>query len=507
MMSARRAAVVVVLLSVGLGVLHLWLAGTLELSPDEAYYWTWSREPALAHPDHPPLCAWLIVLGTAVAGDTALGVRWPFVVLGTLLVPLVFVAGRRAGLRPGLAALAGVLSGASLLGSAAALVATPDTPLAFGWVAGLVGLLGVAGGRATRCDWPLVAAGIAVACWSKLTGVLLPVVVVVWLAGPAGAAWRRRWSPWFALAAGLAAALPVWMADAAGGGATAFQLAHGLWSSGLSLLERLGNVGAYVGAQVGLLTPLVAAAVAVFLARPRPGEPARAAIWLAAAVPWGVFLAASPLAAPEANWPGVAHLGGLLGAALAVQEARLRGARWSRRAWVAAGAGLAVAASAAVHVHLARPFLPLGTRGAEPLVGPSDPTARLRGWGAFVRALERQGVAVCPGWYGAAAELRFHGYRGPVAPGCEAVQGGAAGREAPRPAGGEVLWIEPSAGGTLPGGFAVARPVGCEEGGTGGTAWDAGLVHPAAPVRLRRLRCPPVGTSRPGSIANPFPVW
>ena len=506
-MSARRAAVAVVLLSVGLGVLHLWLAGTLELSPDEAYYWTWSREAALAYPDHPPLCAWLIALGTAVAGDTALGVRWSFVVLGTLLVPLVFVAGRRAGLRPGLAALAGALAGASLLGSAAALVATPDTPLAFGWAVGLIGLLGTARDRSTPLDGPLVAAGIAVACWSKLTGVLLPVVVAVWLAGPAGAAWRRRWSPWFALAAGLAAALPVWIADAAGGGATAFQLAHGLWSPGLPFLARLGNVGAYVGAQIGLLTPFVAAAVAVFLARPRPGEPARAAVWLAAALPWAVFLAASPLAAPEANWPGVAHLGGWIGAALAVQEGRHRGAWWSRTGWVAAGAGLAVAVSAAAHVHLAHPFLPLGTDGAEPFAGPADPTARLRGWNAFVRALERQGLPVCPGWYGAAAELRFYGYRGRVAEGCGAIEGGGGGRKEPRPAESEVLWIEPSAGATLPGGFAVARPVGCEERAPDEAEWDAGLARPVAPVRLRRLRCPPAETPRPTSIANPSPVW
>lgn len=506
-MDSRRAALAVALVSAGLGGLHLWLAGTLELSPDEAYYWTWSQSPALSYPDHPPLAAWLVAAGTAFGGDTAFGVRWPFVVLGTLLVPLVFAAGRRAGLRPGMAALAGALAGTSLLGSAAALVATPDTPLAFGWAVCLVGLLGAAGVRSTRFDWPLVALGIAVACWSKLTGLLLPVVVAVWLAGPAGTAWRRRRSPWFALAAGLAAAVPVWIADAAGGGATAFQLAHGLWSPGLTFAERLGNLAAYLGAQAGLLTPLVAVAVAAFLARPRLGEPARAAVWLAAAVPWAVFLAAAPLAAPEANWPGVAHLGGLLGAALAVQEARLRGARWSCTPWVAAAAGLAVAASAAAHVHLVHPFLPLDTRGAEPFVGPSDPTARLHGWEALVRALERRGLAVCPGWYGAAAELRFHHYRGPVAAGCEGVEGGAAGRPAPRPAGGEVWWIEPAPGATLPGGFVVRPPAACEERPGEETTRDADLAHPAAPVRLRRLRCPEGGTSRPASIANPSPVW
>lgn len=490
-MDFRRAAVAVALVSVGLGVLHLWLAGTLELSPDEAYYWTWSREPALSYPDHPPLVAWLIALGTTVGGNTALGVRWPFVLLGTLLVPLVFAAGRRAGLRPGLAVLVATAAGISPLGSAAALLATPDAPLAFGWAVGLVGLLGAAGVHTSRSAWPLVGLGAAVACLSKLTGVLLPAAVLVWVLGPSGAGWRRRPDPWLALAGGLAAASPAWIADAAGHGATAFQLAHGLWSPGLTFVERLGNLGAYVGAQVGLVTPLLAVGVAIFLARPRLAEPARAAVWWSAALPWGAFLAASPLAAPEANWPGVAHLGGLLGAAMAAQEARLRGARWSRTAWVAAALGLALAVSVAVHVHLVRPFLPLDRSQGEPFVGSTDPAARLHGWEALVRALERQDDVVCPGWYGAAALLRFHGFGGRWAAGCgDGPDGGEPRRFRAAPEPGVLWWIEPSAGPGLPGGFEVRAPVGCIDLPPDPAAWDADLVHPAAPVRLRRLRCP-----------------
>lgn len=502
-MDSRRAATAVALLAAALGALHLVMAGALELSPDEAYYWSWAQEPALAYPDHPPLCAWLVALGTAVGGDTALGVRWPFVLLGTLLVPLVFVAGRRAGLRPGLALLAAAAAGTSLLGSAAALLATPDTPLAFGWALGLVGLLGAAGARPLRTAWPCVAVGVAVACLSKLTGLLLPAVVALWLAGSAGAAWRRRLPPWLALTAGLAAAAPAFLADAAGSGATGFQLAHGLWSPDLGFLERLGNLGAYVGAQLGLVTPLLAVGVAFFLARPRLGEPSRAAVWWSAALPWAVFLAAAPLAAPEANWPGVAHLGGLVGAALTVQEARRRGARWSRTGWVAAALGLALVASAVVHVHLARPFLPLDRSGDEPFAGSTDPAARLHGWAALVRALERQDDAVCPGWYGAAALLRFHGFRGRLAPGCGGGSGGwQAVRAAPRPAG-VVLWLEPSAGPRLPGGFVVAPPAECAGHPLDPAAFDPRLARPAAPVRLRRLACPDPPTGAAARLRTP----
>jgi 4-amino-4-deoxy-L-arabinose transferase-like glycosyltransferase len=500
-MAPRATALVLALLALALGALHLALAGSLELSPDEAYYWSWAQAPALAYPDHPPLVAWLIAGGTWVAGDTTLGVRWPFVLLGTLLTPLAFAAGRRAGLRPGFALLAAAAVGTSLLGSGAALLATPDTPLAFGWLVGLLGLLGAAGARPSRSAWPLAACGIAIACLSKLTGVLLPLAAAGWLASPAGAGWRRRPQPWLALAAGLAAAAPVWLADAAGGGPTGFQLAHGLWSPALTLPERLGNLGAYLGAQLGLLSPLLAAAVVAFLARPRLGEPSRAALWWAAALPWAAFGLAAPLAPPEANWPGVAHLGGLLGAAWAVQEARARDARWARPGWIAAALGLAVATSLVVHLHLARPFLPLDRSDGRPFAGSTDPAARLHGWESLARALERRGEPVCPGWYGAAALLRFHGFRGRLAPGCDGADGGgAAARAAPRPASGVLLWLEPSAGPGLPGGFRVLPPAGCAELPMDPATFDPRLVQPPAPVRLRRLDCPGARSRAPGRL-------
>src|SRR6185312_16938789 len=42
----------------------------------EAYYWTWSKEHALCFLDRPPMIAWFIRFGTAIFGDTNLGVRF-----------------------------------------------------------------------------------------------------------------------------------------------------------------------------------------------------------------------------------------------------------------------------------------------------------------------------------------------------------------------------------------------------------------------------------------------
>ncbi len=66
----------VALLIAALTAMRLVYAGVLDLRTDEAYYWTWSKESALSFLDHPPGIAWLIRFGTAIFGDTNLGVRF-----------------------------------------------------------------------------------------------------------------------------------------------------------------------------------------------------------------------------------------------------------------------------------------------------------------------------------------------------------------------------------------------------------------------------------------------
>ena len=60
--------------------LRLIYASVVDLRTDEAYYWTWSKENVLSFLDHPPMIAWFIRFGTAIFGDTNLGVRFAGIV-------------------------------------------------------------------------------------------------------------------------------------------------------------------------------------------------------------------------------------------------------------------------------------------------------------------------------------------------------------------------------------------------------------------------------------------
>lgn len=53
------------------------LGASIELTDQEAYYWTWSVRPALGYYEHPPLQAWLTHLLTTLFGDATWVVRLP----------------------------------------------------------------------------------------------------------------------------------------------------------------------------------------------------------------------------------------------------------------------------------------------------------------------------------------------------------------------------------------------------------------------------------------------
>jgi 4-amino-4-deoxy-L-arabinose transferase-like glycosyltransferase len=75
--------------------LLLLFVSSVELYPDEAQYWLWSRRLAFGYFSKPPMIAWLIALTTAVGGDSEPWVRLagPFMHAGAALA--LFGAGRR----------------------------------------------------------------------------------------------------------------------------------------------------------------------------------------------------------------------------------------------------------------------------------------------------------------------------------------------------------------------------------------------------------------------------
>lgn len=136
-MTTRQLTILICVVAL-LRVLFLGING-LELAPDEAYYWDWSRQLDICYYSKPPMVAWAIAASTAIFGDNEFGVRLPAVLFGTvgLLALLHFVRllyNERAAMW---AVLLVLCSPANMLFN---LLMTIDAPLMCFWSLSLLGI-------------------------------------------------------------------------------------------------------------------------------------------------------------------------------------------------------------------------------------------------------------------------------------------------------------------------------------------------------------------------------
>src|SRR6476619_1943975 len=101
-----RAAVLLTLALTLVRLLALFRT-PLELYPDEAQYWLWSRTLAIGYYSKPPMVAWAIWATTAFGGEAEAWVRLPAVLFQGAATLVVFTIARRLyGSRTALAATA-----------------------------------------------------------------------------------------------------------------------------------------------------------------------------------------------------------------------------------------------------------------------------------------------------------------------------------------------------------------------------------------------------------------
>ena len=256
--SASRQIIVAVSLIAAMTALRVAYASLLDLRTDEAYYWTWSKEHVLSFLDHPPMIAWFIRFGTAIFGDTNLGVRFAgilaMLVTQLLLADLV----RRVTHDLRAVVLAILMPEAALYYGLLMAKVAPDTaliPFAVAMIWALVRL-----DESGDPRWWLAAGLFAgLALLSKLTAILLLPAVVAFMLVPD---WRRRWLfspyPWLAALIAIVVFLPVLIWNAQHDWATfRFQLVRATATHEMSARTVADYIGLQFG-QVGfVLLPVV----------------------------------------------------------------------------------------------------------------------------------------------------------------------------------------------------------------------------------------------------------
>ena len=393
--------------------LRFVLAATADLAEDEAYYWLWSTHLAAGYYDHPPMIAYWIRAGTALFGQTAFGVR--IAALLSALAGSYFLYRTSLSLfRDANAALLAVLwLNATLLCNAGAIVATPDTPLAFFATLTLFALAKlIETGKGAW--WYGVGAALGAAFMSKYTAVLLLPGVFIWMALTAeGRRWFARPEPYIGALIAAAVVAPVfWWNYAHEWTSFAKQAAHSVKDKPAN---ALASVGEFIGGQAGLATPLIFGFCAFggIFALLR-GWKRRDARWLllggACAPVFLFFLVHSASQKIQPNWPGFIYSAAVLAAVHSyIAFSRER----TVPPWIAASFRLAPWVGIAFTLV---PFLQLGL-GVLPIEAKKDPTAHLRGWARLgsdiaVAAEAHGAAAILTANYATTGELAFYGPKG-----------------------------------------------------------------------------------------------
>ncbi|BCK75618.1 glycosyl/arabinosyl/mannosyl transferase [Acetobacter aceti NRIC 0242] len=383
-----------------LTVLRLILATCLPVTPDEAYYWTWSHDLQASYLDHPPMVAWWIWIGTALFGDTGFGIRFTAplaTALGTILTVLACRDFQVALLRDRPLApvinpwIVGVLLNATLALGVGATVMTPDTPLLFFmalflWASGRLVrtgdlrwwlLLGVSAGLGFDSKYTMVLPVAGLGLWCLLSLRRLKQLLTVW--------------PWLGAVIGVCLTFPVVWWNATHGWASFIRQGGrtGDWQPS----RAPGYLGELIGGQIGLLTPgiFLLSVVALIAAFRRRSDVDRLLLCLTC-VPAAVFLQHALGDRVQANWPVLIYPA--LVCLIVMQGDR----RWK----IAAGLGYALWGL----------LLCQATTGFLPLNRHFDVALRQGGgWTIFAEnvAQQSEGAAfIASDEYALASELAFH---------------------------------------------------------------------------------------------------
>ena len=201
----RRLAITLIAIAV---IVRLLCVGTVELLPEEAYYWNYAQHLDIGYLDHPPMVAWLIRLGTAIFGDTEIGVRFGAVLCGTVASVFIYKVTRNLfGAASALTAL--LLMQLLPFCFCSGFLMTPDAPLTAAWAATLFFLeRALIADRATA--WWGAGVSLGLGLVSKYTiAMLVPAAFIFIVTDREARHWLRHWLPYAAGVLALALFTPV----------------------------------------------------------------------------------------------------------------------------------------------------------------------------------------------------------------------------------------------------------------------------------------------------------
>jgi 4-amino-4-deoxy-L-arabinose transferase-like glycosyltransferase len=358
-----RPLLTLAVLMTALTVVRIMLARRFDLSPDEAYYYSWSLVPAAGYHDHPPMVAWFIHVSTMVFGKSELAIRAPAIIAGFLSPFLLCLAAMEAGAIPAAALAASVLLVLTPMASAGSVIMTPDTPLTLFWTAALIPLVRLARRGEGMTVFERTAAAltagslIGLAMLSKYTAGLLALSALLCI--PFSPAKRRDFF-YICLLPGITA-LVVFLPNLLYNFRSDFSTMGFQWRHVFPFKEGddLRHFPEFLGGQIALAGPFLfaglTAAIGLFFKAGVPAE--RRFLQIASILPFMVPAFAALFGKVEPNWPAPAFIALMPLLSVSIPE---KGAVTRKmRKLSAAALVYGVAAVTLIHVHSFMPVVPI----------------------------------------------------------------------------------------------------------------------------------------------------
>lgn len=182
----------------GFSLFRLVLALILPLTPQEAYYWSWSRDLSLSYFDHPPLATYSIWLTTQFFYQTIFGIKLAAVLwyLGFYIVVAKLVQEMFDNEQLTFWVL--IALSASIVFELYGFVITPDSPLIFAWAATIYSIWRLIDSGKVR--WWYIAGFFMGLSWlGKYSGIMLvPSVLMFFLISKEQRKWLLTPHPYLA---------------------------------------------------------------------------------------------------------------------------------------------------------------------------------------------------------------------------------------------------------------------------------------------------------------------
>jgi 4-amino-4-deoxy-L-arabinose transferase-like glycosyltransferase len=375
----RRAFFVLLAASTAFRLFYIqWV----ELAPDEAYYWTWSRHLQWGYYDHPPMVGLLIWIFTSIGGQGEFGVRLGWVAMGALLTLLLYRMGNRMFGSDRAGFYSAFMMNIILLPSIGAIIVTPDGPQGLFWVLAVFCTY-QAISRKGLYWWYLTGISLGLGLLSKYTMVLIaPCIFFFLVSCEEGRKWLRRKEPYLSFLLGLAIFSPVIIWNAQHDWLSfRFQLSHGL-----EVKQPMGlrYFGEYWAGQAALISPLMF--LALLWAMLKSGlagfrlkkDPLLLLFWTSA--PILLFFAYTSLRSKvEPNWPALSYFSAVIALAGFSSE---EWSSWKKGKRVFAWTAVILSFLFTSLAHL-QPIY-----AVVPLPASKDPTSQLQGWRALGERLK-----------------------------------------------------------------------------------------------------------------------